>query len=221
MRRVLWTVQVAIVFLLAGSLSRSRASSDWEKIGDQEGIALFRREFPESSILAVRGDAVISAPISKVASILVDSRRASEWVVGLGHSQVLRQLSNEEFIRYDRIEPPFPVQDRDFLSKVKVSVSEDGTSLTLICQSIEDSQVPATAAIRAVLIRGIFQLSKTQSGDTLVRAEVLSDPKGSLPVWAVNLFQRKMPIQLFRGLRAQARKVDIAIDPRLAVLFKE
>ena len=52
----------------------------WEKIGDDDGIAVYRREVPGSPIVAFKGEGIVDQSILRVASVIVDSSRATEWI---------------------------------------------------------------------------------------------------------------------------------------------
>src|SRR4051794_9422925 len=65
----------------------------WEKIGDDDGIAVYRREVPGSPIVAFKGEGIVDASILRVSSVIVDSSRATEWVDSLKEARILRQVS--------------------------------------------------------------------------------------------------------------------------------
>src|SRR5437762_3688944 len=94
--------------------AQAPAPPAWEKIGDDDGIAVYRREVPGSPIIAFKGDGIINAPTLRVASILVDTTRATEWVDSLVEARTLRHVSETEYIEYDHIGTPFVMKDRDF-----------------------------------------------------------------------------------------------------------
>ena len=59
----------------------------WEKIDDDDGIVVYRREIPGSPVIAFKGEGDISASILRVASVLVDTSRATEWIDSLTECQ--------------------------------------------------------------------------------------------------------------------------------------
>ncbi len=91
------------------------ASSAWEKLGDDDGITVYRREIPGSSLIAFKGEGVVNASIIRVATVLTDSSRATEWVDSLAESKIVRTVSETETIHYDHIATPFVLKDRDFV----------------------------------------------------------------------------------------------------------
>src|SRR4051812_39450566 len=78
---------------VAPSASAAPRSIPWEKIGDDDGIAVYRREIPGSPVIAFKGDGVVNASILRVASVLVDSSRATEWVDSVVEAKTLRHVS--------------------------------------------------------------------------------------------------------------------------------
>src|SRR5260370_36377586 len=96
------------------------AQPAWEKIGDDDGIAVFRREVPGSPLVAFKGEGIVDASILRVASVLVDSSRATEWIDSLKEARILRQVSETETIHYDHIRTPVVIKGRDFVRECKL-----------------------------------------------------------------------------------------------------
>ncbi len=46
--------------------------------------------------------------------------------------------------------------------------------------------------------------------------EIHADPKGSVPKWLVNLFQKGWPRNTIEGIRKQAAKADVKEHPVVA-----
>src|SRR3954447_23007680 len=78
----------------------------WERISEKDGVVAYRREVPGSPLIAFRGEGVINAPILRVASVLVDNTRSTEWIDSLAEARTLRRISENEFIEYDHVKTP-------------------------------------------------------------------------------------------------------------------
>ena len=50
---------------------------------------------------------------------------------------------------------------------------------------------------------------------TYVVGEIHLDPKGYLPKWVVNIFQKDWPINTFSALRKHVKKPDVTEHPAL------
>ena len=199
-----------------------QAPVPWQKIDDDDGIVVYRREVPGSPIIAFKGEGVINAPILRVASILVDSSRATEWVESLIEARTLRHVSETEYIEYDHVGTPFVMKDRDFVLDCKLELEPASKKATLKFHSVTDPLAPTTSYVRGELMSSGFALTALEHGTkTQIVAEVHCDPKGSVAKWIVNWFQKTWPHSTIMRLRAQAAKPDIVDHPRLKQVMTE
>ena len=62
------------------------------------------------------------------------------------------------------------------------------------------------------ILSGLFQATSLEPDRrTELTVEVQVDPKGVIPAWIVNFFQKSWPLHTFEAIRAQAAKPDIAM----------
>ena len=194
----------------------------WEKIGNDDGIAVYRREVPGSPVIAFKGDGVIDAPTLRVASILVDTTRATEWVDSLVEARTLRHVSETEYIEYDHIGTPFVMKDRDFVIDCKLDFAAAEKKVALRFHSVTDPLAPVTSYVRGELMSSAFVLTALDHGaKTHILAEVHCDPRGSVAKWIVNWFQKSWPHSTIMALRAQAAKPNIVENARLKEVLTE
>ncbi|HEX3774059.1 MAG TPA: START domain-containing protein [Polyangiaceae bacterium] len=216
---------LAVTALVTSSLlATGTAPKDppWEKFGEDDGISVYRREVPNSPIIALRGEGVVNAPILRVASVLVDTARAPEWIDSLAETKVVRKINDDEYIEWDHIKTPIVLKDRDFVFDVKLELVPADKAVALNYHSVYDSGAPKTDYIRGEFSYGTFKLTSIEGGKkTRVLAEVLADPKGSVAKWIVNLFQKDWPHKTIESLRTQVAKPDIKDQPRLKELFSQ
>jgi len=194
----------------------------WEKIGDDDGIAVYKRDVPGSPLVAFKGEGIINASILRVASVLVDSKRATEWIDRLVEARDIRMISETESIHYDHVATPIVMKDRDFVSDVKLEFTPAEKKMMLKIHAVTDPAAPQTSYVRGELLHSAFILTSIEHGTkTRVVAEIHADPKGSVAKWIVNLFQRSWPHNTITRLRAQVAKPDIKDHPRLKQVFTD
>jgi len=221
-RRLLFA---AVLLTLPGTVSADAGpsqASPWEKFGEEDGIALFRREVTGSPIIALRGVGVVDAPLLRVASVLVDTSRSTEWVDRLAEVKVVRRLSDDQYVHWNHVNTPIVLRDRDFVYAIGLELDPTNKRLMLNYHSVYDSGAPKTNYIRGEFKYGTFTLTSIDSGKKArVLAEVLADPKGSVAKWLVNLFQKSWPHATIANLRRQVAKKDIVDQPRLKELLAQ
>jgi len=210
---------------LTGSVSADAGTpkvTPWEKFDENEGIAVYRREVAGSPIIALRGEGVVDAPILRVASVLVDTSRSTEWIDRLEEVKVVRKLGENEHVHWTHISTPIVMKDRDFVYAIKLELDPAHKKVMLNYHSVYDSGAPKTDYIRGEFKFGTFTLTSLEGGKkTHVLAEVLADPKGSVAKWIVNLFQKSWPHKTIASLRRQVAKKDIVDQPRLKELLTQ
>lgn len=147
----------------------------------------------------------------RLLAVITDETRAPEWAEDLVESRKIQTLSPWEWIEYNHFGTPFIIRDRDVVNRVKVEIDARTRSARVIQNSVETPLLPLTRHVRADLIRAEFRVSAISPKQTHFDGEILIDPKGSMPKWISNLFQRSWPRSTLERLRAQAAKADIRV----------
>lgn len=191
-------------------------ATPWEKFDESDGIAVFRREVPGTSLIALRGEGVVDAPIVRVTSVLVDPKRGPEWIDSLAEAKAVRHVSDSEYVEWDHVKTPFVLADRDFVFDVKIQILSDKKQVLLAYHSVNDPAAPKTDYVRGQFLYGKFVLTPLNHGKhTRVLAELLADPKGSVPKWIVNIFQKSWPHDTLVNLRKEMQRADLKDDARV------
>jgi hypothetical protein len=194
----------------------------WEQISDKEGVMVFRRNVPGSPLKSMKGVGVVNAPVAKVALVLLDDARAPEWVDSLAEARVVRTLSPYDYIEYNHIAMPPLIRDREFITHVIMSIDRATRAVIMRSDTADDPSIPKNKKI----IRGdltAYYVLKSIDGDqhTQLSIELHSDPKGLLPAWVVNLFQKDWARITIRGIRNQVQKPDLKVPPEFAQFLHE
>ena len=209
---------VALVGLLLSANLFAAEIPVWEKIGNDDEIEVFKKEIPDSPVVAFKGQGVIKAPIERVASILTDTTRATEWVHNLKEGKLIRKISNTEYISYSHIGTPIVMKDRDFVIHYKAKTDPVRNAFLIEMSSDLDPQAPVTDYVRGEILGSSYLLKPLNAKETYIIAEIHADPKGSVPKWIVNLFQKQWPHHTIEALREQAEKDDIVENPAIKKL---
>lgn len=191
----------------------------WDKVDTGDGIDVFKKELPGDPVVAMRGEGPVDAPIARVASVILDDDRAKEWVDSLEDSKLVKMFGDREFLEYSHIGTPFVLKDRDFLTRGIVEADMKERSITMTIHSVDDPLMPVGKYVRGDL-QGYWKMKSLGDGTkTYVVAEMHADPKGSVPKWIVNLFQKGWAKGTIQSLRKQVAKPDIKIIPEVSKIF--
>jgi hypothetical protein len=201
--------------------SQKPRESPWVETSSGGGIMTWKREVAGSPIIDLLGEGIVEAPVVRVASVLLDYTRATEWIDSLEEVRVVRMVGPLEFIEYDHVgTPPIIMKDRDFVCRGKLALDLQEQSLVMTIEPTSDPALPPTRYIRGEL-RGYWKLKAMDGGKrTFVIAEMHGDPKGGVPKWLVNLFQKGWARNTIESLREQVAKPDIKIMPQVKAAFE-
>ena len=112
---------------------------------------------------------------------------------------------------------PWPVSDRDYVFDKKVVYDADKKIATVHLTSVESPKVPVSNDfVRARGERTFWQFTVAENGKTNITVEVMTDPEGALPDWAVNSIQADWPHKSITNLLNRASKGDVPHDKNTA-----
>lgn len=193
----------ALVAFASGS---AFGNVDWKKVDEENGVTIFEQEDP-SGFLAFRTEGVVDAPLHDVAGAILDFKHTPDWVDHLEEDKILSRPTPSRFIEYTHVGTPFVLKDRDFLCEVNLGLNEKEKTLTIESHSIEDSNFPPTKFVRGSVVHNEFRLSPLDaSKKTKLVGEFHIDPRGTVPKWVVNLFQRAWPKKAFRAIQKRVEE---------------
>lgn len=216
-------VAVACAFLdpTPGRADSSRAPQ-WEEVSDSDGIKVFSKEIPGSDVLAFKGESTLDYPIVRVTSVLKDGDRQVEWMPSLKASRVLTMdVKSQSQVQYNLLAMPWPLSDRYLVTKGIGEVDKEKGIVHIKMQSTDDPPLDEPERVKAYIFNSEFVLRPADGGKrTFMVIEIHTDPKGQIPKFLVNFFQRSWPRQFFEALAKQLQRRDVKDDPLVAAALK-
>lgn len=190
-------------------------AEDWKSLGESDGVHVYQKQEQGSDLYAFRGQATTDISVAQLMGILRDESISKEWVDMMVFSNVIEQYSDTHMVLHQGYDLPWPVSDRDYVFDKKIVLNNKTKTATVKLTSIKHPKAPVNNDyIRAYGERTFWQFSVNSAGTTDITVEVLTDPEGSLPDWAVNSIQSNWPHKSINSLLQRAGKGDIAPDPK-------
>ncbi|MGZ3710088.1 MAG: START domain-containing protein, partial [Bdellovibrionota bacterium] len=129
---------LTLLFTAVSWASPSAPDEGWKKVDETDGVTTSIRDVKGSPFIGVKGEGVIDAPISVVASVVDDMPRYKDWVDHLESSRWLHRDSPWNYVEWDKFKMPFPLQDRDFVTRAKVEVRLHPLEVIARVESVDD-----------------------------------------------------------------------------------
>jgi hypothetical protein len=205
--------------------------STWERIGEGEGqegehegngVTVFLRERPESTLKEALARGVVDAPPCRVFQVIRDSDRLVEFMPYL-EARITKNVStNGEYV-CEYFDLPWPIGDR----LVALRIDEVQNYLenrceylvrwqkdeTYACTAEEAQRAYEDAVVDPVVppvCEGYWHLLPQDGGTkTLLTYYGFTDPGGKIPHWVQNMFTHNAIVKLFEAVRERATESDL------------
>ncbi len=189
-------------------------AADWEFVKEKKGVQVYKKEIAGSPLVGFKGAMLMQAPITKVAEILLNDDIESKrlWIDMI---QEFRFLENghRHAVSYSSYDLPWPLADRDYVVQSDLAVDWQANELRLTLKSVEHPNAPKSVGVRAELTESQYVLQPRGDDKTFVTVEIVTDPKGMLPAWLVNIIQSDWPSNTLSQLEIQAKKPETIHHP--------
>jgi len=227
-----WYTIGSIVFVLVVSMGTAMpadppgkfciVSGDWNRLYADQGITVYAQKHRQSKVLALRAEGVLNAPIDQIMEVLRRVEIADEWMPDADGKFVLEEISDIEAITYSINRVPFPFADRELVLLNRLSLDRDRKFLVLDITSMEYPSKPVKKGrVRAQMYCGEMRLRPAGEGQTEVALQLHVDPKGAIPGWIVNMFQKRLPYNFLRALEKKAGATGFELRPAYRQILGE
>jgi len=191
--------------------------NEWTLVSRRDGVTTKKQDIPDSPLFAFRGETITEIPLGKLSSLILDDDKGPEWVDLMYLSTLIEKNQSNSKIIHQGYDLPWPLQDRDYVMKQTYHYDDATKVFTLNFESIQHPSMPKQdCCVRAVTYKTFWRLSVLKNGKTKAEVEVITDPKGSLPTWLINLIQEDWPYKTLTSLIKRVEKGDIPMATEAA-----
>ncbi len=200
-------MRIPTITLLLSVLSilLTAQEAPWKLKKSADGIEVYYRSSPNSPINELRIKTSIRAGMPAVLSVMRDFSRYPQWIYKCTEASLLEKASEREFIYYGVMDFPWPLTDRDFIARSRMT-KDPGTGVVHIeVRGLPQYKPIIKDRIRIPEMRYHWTLTP-EKDIVMVDYQLRSDPGGALPAWVINLGLDQGPVQTIKNLRQRAMK---------------
>lgn len=198
--------RVTLLLILLTGPAGAYAQTDWDLKTEKKGLKVYTRTFPDSKFKAIKVQLELEATLSQLVAVLMDVNTGASWVYATKTSVLLKQISPAELVYYSEVKLPWPINNRDFIARLKVSQDPNTRVVTIDGPTMPDYVPAKKDIIRVKASEGKWIIAPTGKGYIRVEYTLRTDPGGDLPAWLFNLFVTKGPVESFENLKVQIKK---------------
>ena len=187
-------------------ITQAFAQAEWRRVAVRDGIKVYAKTVPDSRIKAMKAECTLDAGADEVIALLLDVKAAERWVCHTKSCKLIRKVSDTELFYHTEVSLPWPLDNRDFVTHLRVIKHEKSDIVT-----VEAPAVPGIVPLREGIVRINASINRwlirpLPNGKVWVEYMLQVDPGGHIPAHVVNMFACRAPIETFQNMRKVLRE---------------
>jgi hypothetical protein len=206
-------MNILLSFIFTFCFAHQFDQYEWKVFKEKDNITVYKANSRhQSGLIPIRAKSVINHPLAKVISAMSDSDRKHEWIPRLVKNEIVEQTSPFSRVEYSLYTAPWPLMDRSFLIEIVGNYIKEKKMLVITIKSVERKDYPEEKNyIRGITHLGRIELIKLGPNKTSFETWLITDFKGGIPNWIINIIQSKWPFRMLDRLNKQLNKPDIVV----------
>ncbi|CAB5135347.1 hypothetical protein D3OALGA1CA_3499 [Olavius algarvensis associated proteobacterium Delta 3] len=195
---------------------------EWKERYARPGITVYSQKLPGSNLFALRAEAVLEAPVGQLMEVLRRVDISNEWMPDIRTKYILEVNSDLDVITYSLNSVPFPFSDRELVLRNCVRLDRAQKYLVVDIYSVPYDKHPVKkGAVRSYMHCGEMRVRPITDRKTEIDLLMYVDPRGFIPHWLVNMFQKKLPYNFLKALEKKAGTTDFDVRPQFQQLVND
>lgn len=178
----------------------------WQVINRKDGVVVSRKFVKGREMPIYGGNAMAPAGLYEVLAVLQDISRHKEWMHNCHTAKLLKKIDDLNRISYNRVDSPWPVDDRDVVLRSKVALAEKSVKIRFNATK-SPLMKEVDGVVRMIHLQGYYLLTAKGTYNTQVQYQVEADPGGLIPTWLAIKASEGIPLNSLRNLRKQVKAV--------------
>jgi hypothetical protein len=191
----------SIIYLLAAN---SLFAQSWDLVKDKEGIKVYIRSEPNSTLKSFRGEVTLNVPADKISKLIIDPDCSDWWEKNFIQSKLLDYKEGKSVLYYLVYGLPWPLNDRDFVSETSIIKDSVTGKQTLISRPLLNIVPVKPDLIRINEFSQKWILQPLDEQNVHVIFEGFIDPGGNLPAWLNNIVLPETPFKTLHSLKERS-----------------
>lgn len=194
-------VLLQLVVFYFGATSFYIPNDDWQLKKNEQGVTVYTRDSENSAFKELKAVAYLKTSLSSIVGLLYDFEKYPEWVYKCGKSGTLKTISEKELIHYQTVIAPWPIDNRDFIVNIKIEQNEKTKVITIKSYAIGNYIPLVPNYVRIMKFNASWVLSPQKDGSVEIVYQLLIDPSGYIPAWAVNMAVVDGPFETMNNIK--------------------
>ncbi|WP_456867942.1 START domain-containing protein [Galbibacter sp. BG1] len=190
-----------LILLCIYSISFITNAQEWNLKRNSNKIKVYTRSLDSTKFNEYKAILVANSSPEKAIKIITDGNNLKNWNYKTPKSEVLKKVSETEYIFWMENDLPWPVNDRDNISRVTINQT-DASTYKINIEPADSTYVKANKnVIRMDNFKGYWLIKPIGKDSVEVTQQMYGDPKGNIPSWIANSILTTFPYHSFEKLK--------------------
>lgn len=201
----LYMKNVLFFFFSLSALSFSYASAEepWKLEKDKDGIKIWNRKTPNSSLKEYKASVVLQITPEKLIAFLKNTSKYEQWMykVDAGSVKVLKKNNDNDFYTYMIISAPL-IKSRETITHMTFSPADSKGIIMVNLDGAPDLIPKNDKYVRIPKSKGYFKIVPLGNGKVELIHQAYGSPGGAVPDALANLSSVDCPYYMFSRIKA-------------------
>lgn len=179
-----------------------KVSDDWKKAYNKNGLLIYTRT-TDSGLKEFKAISTLDAKVGEVTAVFKDWKTHTDWMPAMTKTELVEQTNSHTRHLYYVIDFPWPLWDRDLVTKSNFTKDKDG-SVKMSVSCTPTKKPKDKSKVRIEIAQGYWKFIPQSSGTTKVIYQYKANPVG-IPTSIVNAFLLEGPKGSFEGVKKQVK----------------
>lgn len=194
------TMKIVLTYILTFLCFHLYGQEGWELKKNEDDIQVFIRDNDSVKLKEYQAITKVSVSKNKVLSTLLKADNIKEWNYKTSESYLIRKEGDSIFYIYMYNDLPWPILNRDSISKLTV-IQENETVTRIKIEAVNETMVEEkNNVIRMKIFEG-FWLIEEFDDYVKITQQMYAKPEGSIPNFIINSTLVSAPFNTFLKLR--------------------
>ncbi len=207
-------------FLLFLSFIKSYSQDDCALRKDNKNIKVYLCESEFSPFKTIKVYFETEGTLEAYASGVINIANYKKWQSNIIQIDILKKISEREYIYYSEVDAPWPITNRDLIFHVKLSQNLATKVLTVTLEQLPDYIPKNEGIIRIPSANSVLTVTPLNNHRLAVSYILQVDPGGDIPALLANIFAANTPWNTFNNFKNMLEAKEVKVNKKLQIIDK-
>lgn len=197
-----------LIWMLGFASPTEMTQSPWDLKKNKNGVKVYTRYIEGTNIKEFKVIGEIDASVTAVTAVIKDFQNFKNWVRNLSVTKVLGRPAADTEIRYLEIDMPWPISNRDAITRSAFTYNASNKSVKVNITSAEDHIAEKSGIVRVRGSKGHYLIKPKKNGKVEFTYQFYSNPGGNIPAWVINSTLSSVAYGTITNLRKEVKKPE-------------